>query len=176
MSGGVLGGAEFSPCRRYRYALWREWDASLPTVVFCGLNPSTADETKDDPTIRRELGYARDWLFGRLVMVNAYAWRDTDRKRMLTVEDPIGPENLATVVHCARQAPLFVAAWGNDIRQRDEWILRRALRAAGVTIHCLRVTSKGHPEHPLYLPRDLHPVTWPGGRAWAHTWKPEETK
>lgn len=172
----MIKGATFSPCRRYRYALWREWDQSLPTVVFCGLNPSTADESKDDPTIRRELGYARDWQFGRLIKVNAYAWRDTDPKKMLAAEDPIGPDNLCEVLMHARAAALFIAAWGNNIRERDAFVLRTLLRQAGVTIHVLRLTGKGQPEHPLYLPRTLRPVTWPGARAWAHAWKPEEIK
>lgn len=159
-------GATFSPCRRYRYALWREWDPALPTVVFCGLNPSIADEERDDPTIRRELGYARDWGFGRLIKVNAYAWRDTDPKKMLAVEDPIGPDNLATVVHWATHCDLFIAAWGNNIREREAFPLRMALRRARVTIHVLRLTGKGNPEHPLYLARNLRPVTWPGGAQW----------
>lgn len=164
-------GATISPCLRYRYALWREWDALLPTVVFCGLNPSTADAINDDPTIRRELGYARDWGFGRLVKVNAYGWRDTDPKKMLAADEPIGPDNLATVVRCASAAALFVAAWGNNIRERDAFALRTLLRQAGVRIHVLRLTAKGNPEHPLYLPRHLRPVTWPGGIPWARTWE-----
>jgi hypothetical protein len=162
-------GASFSACRRYRYALWREWDATLPTVVFCGLNPSTADEMKDDPTIRRELGFARDWGFGRLVKVNAYGWRDTHPKKMLAAEDPVGPENLATVVRCAQRAALFVAGWGNNIRASDALTLITLLRRGGVAIHVLRLTGKGNPEHPLYLPRNLRPVTWPGGKPWART-------
>jgi hypothetical protein len=101
--------------------------------------------------------------------VNAYGWRDTDPKKMLAVEDPTGPENLATVVRCAQRAALFVAAWGNNIRARDAWFLTSALRRAGVTIHVLRLTAKGNPEHPLYLPRTLRPVTWPGAKAWAPT-------
>lgn len=172
----MKAGATLSPCRLYRYALWREWDETLPTVVFCGLNPSTADETKDDPTIRRELGYARDWRFGRLVKVNAYGWRETDRKKMLQQDDPSGPENLATVLHHAMRCALFVAAWGNDVRPRDAFVLRTLLRQAGVSIHVLRLTGKGNPEHPLYLPRNLRPVTWPGGREWQHTFTPEEIK
>jgi hypothetical protein len=162
----MITGATFSPCGFYRFALWREWDATRPTVVFCGLNPSTADATKDDPTIRRELGFARDWGFGRLVKVNAYGWRSTDPKAMLSADEPIGPGNLETVVRCASAAALFVAAWGNNIRERDAFALRTLLRQAGVTIHVLRLTGKGNPEHPLYLPRNLRPVTWPGGRPW----------
>lgn len=159
-------GATISPCRRYRYKLWREWDASRPAVVFCGLNPSTATASRDDPTIRRELGYARDWGFGKLIKVNAYGWRSPDPKAMLQAEDPIGPENLAIVLSEARHAALFVAAWGNHIRDRDAFVLRTLLRQSGVRIHVLRLTKAGNPEHPLYLARNLVPVSWPGGKPW----------
>lgn len=172
----MIKGATFSSCRRYRLALWRQWDERLPTVVFCGLNPSTADETKDDNTIRRGIGYARDWEFGRLVMVNAYGWRDTDPKKMLAADDPIGPGNISEIVYQATNAALFVAGWGNNIRERDSFTLRTVLRNAGVTIHVLRLTGKGQPEHPLYLPRSLRPVTWPGARSWSHPFAPEEIK
>lgn len=164
----MISGATFSPCRRYRYALWREWDASKPTVIFCGLNPSTADETQDDPTIRRELGYARDWGFGRLVKVNAYGLRSTDPKGLWKVEDPRGPDNfLAIKVHAfealhKRAGGLFVAAWGNNIRERDAFELRRVLRLEGVPVHVLRLTKQGQPNHPLYLPKGLQPVPWNG--------------
>lgn len=163
-------GATFSPCRRYRYCLWREWDSSLPTVVFCGLNPSTADEHDDDATIRRVLAFSRAWGFGRLIMVNAYAWCDRDRKRMLrTVAEPVGPDNAATIRYWATHAALFVAAWGNDIRAREAFAVRTLLRQAGVAIHVLRLTGQGNPEHPLYLPGHLRPITWPGGKPWAPT-------
>lgn len=162
----MIRGAMFSECRRYRYALWRQWDPSLPTVVFCGLNPSTADETIDDPTIRRELGYARDWGFGRLVKVNVYGWRSTDPKALWRAPDPRGPDNfLAIKVHCfeamtRRTDGLFVAAWGNNVRERDALELRRLLRFEGVTVHALKITKQGQPNHPLYLPRHLSPVPW----------------
>jgi len=159
-------GATFSPCRRYRYALWRAWDPHLPTVVFCGLNPSTADETQDDPTIRRELGFARDWGFGRLVKVNAYGWRATDSKELWRTADPRGPDNfLAIKVHCfeaiqKREGGLFVAAWGNNIRKSDAVELRRMLRFQGVPVHVLKLTKQGQPNHPLYLPRSAVPFPW----------------
>lgn|SRR5262245_12423624 len=162
----MLKGARLSPCRRYRLALWRQWDPALPTVVFCGLNPSTADENDDDATIRRELGFARDWGFGRLVKVNAYGWRDTDPKKMLAAEDPIGPGNLSEVIYWATNAPLFVACWGNNIRERHAYMLCKLVRQTGATIHVLRLTQRGNPEHTLRLPRKLRPVTWPGGRPW----------
>lgn len=161
-----ISGATMSPCGRYRYALWRQWDGSKPTVVFCGLNPSTADGMTDDATIRRELGFARDWGFGRLMKVNAYGWRATDPKKMLAAADPIGPENTATVLAEARRAALFIAAWGNHIRDRDAFVLRTLLRQLDVRIHVLRLTHSGNPYHPLYLPRSSWPVTWPGAERW----------
>jgi hypothetical protein len=154
--------ATFSPCRLYRYTLTREWDESLPTVVFCGLNPSTADETLDDPTIRREVGFAKDWGFGRLVKVNAYGYRSTDPKGLWTVDDPRGEDNFMWIRHWATKPGVtFVAAWGNNIRDRDAFELRRLLRGNGVTVHALKLTKTGNPSHPLYLPKTLKPFAWP---------------
>lgn len=73
-------GAEFSPCRRYRYVLWRTWDPAAGSVNFIGLNPSTADEQVDDPTIRCCIGFARDWGYGGLVMTNLFAIPATTRR------------------------------------------------------------------------------------------------
>lgn len=160
-------GAKFSPCRRYRYALWREWDPSKPTVVFCGLNPSTADENDDDPTIRRCLRFAREWGFGHLVMLNVYGWRSTDPRGLLEVNDPTGPENLAIILRWAQRARLFVCCWGNGIRHIDGFRLRQELRSKGVRLHVLKLTAQGQPWHPLYLRSDSWPVTWPGGERWS---------
>lgn len=155
-------GATFSPCRRYRYALWREWDAEQPTVVFCGLNPSTADETRDDPTVRREVGFARSWGYGRYVKVNAYGLRSTDPRGLWQVDDPRGPDNFLAIKVHAQRSRMFVAAWGNHIRDPDAFELRRMLRLEGINVHALRLTKSGNPQHPLYLPRDLQPFPWPG--------------
>jgi hypothetical protein len=153
-------GATFSPCRTYRYALWREWDTSLPTVVFCGLNPSTADETQDDPTIRRELGYAKAWGFGRYVKVNAYALRSTDPKGLWKVEDPYGPDNIATISEWSRKAQLFVAAWGNNIRPDQVWKLRLLFDVNRTKVHVIGLTKAGQPIHPLYQLKTAKPFLW----------------
>lgn len=88
--------AKFSPDRKYRYSLWRSWDGLWPTdgyVLFIGLNPSTADETKDDPTIRRCIGYAKAWRFSTFCMGNIFAFRATLPADMKKAQDPVGPEN-----------------------------------------------------------------------------------
>ena len=84
--------AEFSPCRTYRYALWRWWDRSRPYAMFIGLNPSTADEVNNDPTVSRCIGYSRRWGYGGLCMTNIFAYRSTDPARMKAHSAPIGGE------------------------------------------------------------------------------------
>jgi hypothetical protein len=86
-------GAEFSECQQYRYTLWRTWDSQADRVMFIGLNPSTADETEDDPTIRRCIRFAKDWGYGGILMMNAYAYRSTAPRGLKQVTDPIGPRN-----------------------------------------------------------------------------------
>lgn len=153
-------GALFSPCDGYRYTLTRQWDVELPTLCVCGLNPSTADAEKDDPTIRREIGFARDLGFGRLVKVNAYGWRSTDPKGLWKCADPNGPDNWTHVVEEACAARKFVAAWGNNIRLADEHALVTILLRAGVNICAFSLTKDGHPGHPLYLPKTSVPFLW----------------
>src|SRR5687768_16866498 len=104
-------GARFSACRTYRFELWRIWDEDGPKLNVIGLNPSTADENLDDPTIRRCIGFARDWGFGGLVMTNLFAYRSTDPKGLAAVDDPVGPNNdYHLEIAACSGTPL--AAWG----------------------------------------------------------------
>ncbi len=149
--------AVLSLCRNYRYALSRVWDSSQPYVLFIGLNPSTADETEDDPTIRRCLGFAKSWGYGGLVMANLFAWRATNPADMKQQDDPIGEKNDAWLVELARHAGVVVAAWGNDgsFRQRSAQI-----QALLPDLHYLKLNGTGEPAHPLYLKQTLRPVHW----------------
>lgn len=148
-------GAAFSPCRNYRYALWRWWDKDKPYAMFVGLNPSTADETLDDPTIRRCKRFASDWGYGGLVMTNLFAIRATDPKVMLAHSDPVGVENDDYLRDLARHAALVVAAWGahGGHQGRDEDVLRLI-----PGVHHLGLTKAGKPRHPLYLRADSRPA------------------
>lgn len=150
-------GAEFSPCRLYRYALWRIWDPAAGTVNFIGLNPSTADEQVDDPTIRRCIGFARDWGYGGLVMTNLSAFRATKPAVMKTAAEPVGRDNDSWLMRVAAEARVVVAAWGNDgaYLGRDHQV-RRLMPS----LHCLDLTKRGRPRHPLYLPAELLPRPW----------------
>lgn len=145
--------AVLSPCRLYRYELWRRW-SDAAACVFVGLNPSTADETNDDPTIRKCVGYAKRWGYGSLCMVNLFAFRATLPKDMLAADDPIGPDNDATLKRLAADAGIVIAAWGNDGGHlgRD-----KAVMAMLPELHCLKQNKDGSPAHPLYLRGDAMP-------------------
>src|SRR5689334_17692530 len=106
-------GATFSPCRRWRYLLWRRWDASKPVANFLMLNPSTADEVKLDPTCSRARDYAERWGYGALIVTNVFGFRSTDPLLMKREKDPVGPGNDSAIVRAAKQADIVVCAWGN---------------------------------------------------------------
>lgn len=151
----VKRSATFSPCRRYRYALWRTWDAARPGVLFIGLNPSTADEVADDPTIRRCMGYARSWGYGGVCVANLFAWRATKPADLRAAEDPVGADNDAWLARLADGASLVVAAWGNH----GAWLGRsREVAEMLPDLHCLQRNRSGEPTHPLYLRRGLRPM------------------
>ncbi len=150
--------ATFSPCGLYRYELRRVWNAKRRTMVFVGLNPSTADESTDDPTIRRILGFADDWGFGTLVMLNAFAFRSTDPKalhaRAARKREVVGPENDATIARAfeAHRSGKLVVGWGAHgvLLERGRHVAEMAAAIHGRP-QCLGRTESGEPKHPLYL-------------------------
>lgn len=145
--------AVLSSCGQYRYELWRRW-ADGPHVLFIMLNPSTADATNDDATIRKCVAYAKRWGFGALCVGNLFAFRATDPKDMKAAADPIGPENDATLARLASEAGVIVAAWGahGTHMSRDKAVMKML-----PTINALHVTKDGSPGHPLYLKGDSTP-------------------
>lgn len=148
---------------RYRYALWRQLDAAAEanedsTVLFVMLNPSTADAHIDDPTLRRCIGFARSWGYGRLAVGNLYAWRSPKPADLATAPDPVGPDNDDWLADLVSDALLVVVAWGaSDWMNPDRALAvceRLSDRAPGAGFFCLGTTADGHPAHPLYLPND----------------------
>lgn len=156
----MRNGATLSPCRTYRYDLWRTWIGGEGYAMFVGLNPSTADETQDDPTIRRCIAFAKSWGYAGLCMTNLFAFRATDPEDMKRAADPVGPQNDLVLKERAGRAGVVVAAWGvHGTYKNRAWAVRMALPQ----LHCLRLTKDGHPGHPLYLPKTLVPVEWAWG-------------
>ena len=147
--------AQLSDCRTWRYALWRTWDESLPRVMFIGLNPSTADETHDDPTLVRCMGFARSWGFGGVCTANLFAFRATDPADMMAAADPVGPDNDEWLRRLAGEAGLVIAAWGNG----GGFMGRSAqVRAWFPELHALKVNATGEPAHPLHQPARARPI------------------
>lgn len=144
--------AEISGCGKYRYMLRRIWDTEIGLVHWIMLNPSTADATIDDPTIRRCMGFARAWGYGGIYVTNLFAYRTTDPSLLpLTNEACVGPDNDKWIdfgIHC----PRIVCAWGAHPRAaaRGKQVVRM-LRDAGADPRCLGTTKDGHPRHPLYV-------------------------
>lgn len=164
----------FSPCRAFRYTLWREFDIDLLTgcaddnlnshkfVQFIGLNPSTADEVQDDPTIRRCIGFAKAWGFGALCMTNLFGFRATDPKVMKLERDPRGHQTLENekwIFNVARDAGMTVAAWGTDGKHMAQGeIVKSQLTCGGIAVHHLGLNQDSTPKHPLYLKSSTLPV------------------
>ena len=143
----MRGTADFDATGRYRWRLGRIWGEG-PRVVFVMLNPNQADAERDDPSIRRCIGFARAWGHGSLDVVNLFAWRCRDPRDLRGAIDPVGPDNDAWIARVVAGADVVVA-WGNHgaLQGRDRAVLD-LLRAPW----CLGTTRLGHPRHPLYLP------------------------
>ena len=150
--------AIISECGTYRYLLQRSWDVKLKAVCFVMLNPSTADASVDDPTIRRCLGFSQRLGFGQLEVVNLFALRSTNPANLRKHRDPVGPENDEQIITAAHVCNITICAWGNNggYKDRDKMILE-LLRDNGVVPHALRLSKDGRPAHPLYLPYSLQP-------------------
>jgi hypothetical protein len=160
--------AVFSPCRTWRYVLRRRW-APGPVVAFILLNPSTADESENDPTITRCIDFAKRWGFSGLVLGNIFALCSTDPDALYEAKDPIGHspsgENDRWLDQIVREAEgCVVLGWGmhGTYMARGEAVAAR-LRAEhpGITLKAFLRTKGGQPGHPLYIPASMELQEWP---------------
>lgn len=163
----VLRTAVLSPDGVYRYRLGRTWDATRVHDLWIMLNPSTADASIDDPTIRRCTGFSRGWGSGGIAVVNLFALRATDPVELGRHPDPIGPANGEAITSAARTAVAeggrIVCAWGAQpmavTRGRDV-VASLVSVATADRLLALGVTRSGAPKHPLYVRGDTYPAPW----------------
>ena len=156
------GEATYSPCKKYRYTLTRPLDAIGPNVLFVMLNPSTATEETNDPTISRCIGYATRWGAKELRIGNVYALRSTDPKG-LRCDDPVGLDNDRALIGLGCWADIIICAWGNGVPGIGfgERIRTVVSNLQPSKLHALKINEKsGQPAHPLYLRGDLKPQKW----------------
>lgn len=162
MSDLLVTDAVFSDCRTWRYDLTRVWEREEDPILvnFLLLNPSTADETQDDPTIRRCQGFARAWGYEGCIITNIFAFRATDPADMKAAKDPVGPDNDWWIHHHAVQCEAVVCAWGTHgvHKEREREVLKLL---QGIELRCLGKTKHNHPKHPLYLRADTKTEVYP---------------
>jgi hypothetical protein len=161
----VAVSAIISPCGLYRYRLERHGLAGAGAVAWIMVNPSTADATQDDATIRKVIGFTERMGGGFAIVGNKFAYRATDVRELRTAADPRGPENDAHLEAIMREAPVVIAAWGPLAKLPDH--LRRRWRTvcgiadrAGVKLMCFGTAQDGQPRHPLMLAYDTPLVEW----------------
>jgi hypothetical protein len=159
--GDTLSSAVYSRCGTYRYALSRVWEPDVPPLLFILLNPSTATEQRNDPTLARCETRARRMGFGGVCVVNLFALRATDPRLLRHVADPVGPMNDATLIDHLARAALVICGWGarGRLAGRDSGVLRLVM-ASGHRPHHLGLTRADQPMHPLYRPLNLLPQPW----------------
>jgi hypothetical protein len=152
--------AIISDCGQYRYRLTREVDPfEMRALLWIMLNPSTADASIDDPTIRRLKGFTKHWGCGSFSVVNAYALRSKSPKDLWRASDPVGPDNDTWIAGECKKYDTVVVAWGAHARPERISKLREILRASR-QVMCLGVTASGAPKHPLYLPYETPLIEW----------------
>lgn len=153
--------AAFSSCGRFRHALGRHWDRSLGYVTFIGLNPSTADAEKDDPTIRRCICFARDWGYGGIEMCNLFDWRATDPKDLPRKNLSLAVSYMNEIAMRVRthDSKVVIAAWGNVpwAQGRIDEVFRNVFKEEK-RWDCLGFTKDRFPRHPLYVPKVTMPT------------------
>jgi hypothetical protein len=156
----VEGYALFGGIRsEYRYVLGRMWNRLLPATMFIMMNPSIADTDADDPTAARCQTFARGWGSGCLYVVNTFAYRTTDKRQLMAVPDPVGPENDRHILAMAKRSKMIVVAYGrphNSLRQRGLDVCSM-LKRHGYQLYALKLNADGTPRHPLYLSADSEP-------------------
>jgi hypothetical protein len=149
-------GAHFSACRKYRYYLWRIWDETKPMVAFIGLNPSTANESENDPTIRRVVSFANSWGFGGVYMLNLFAYCSPYPKELNVCDDPVF-DNDYYLKFIASTVDEIIFAWGNykEAKERSIHVSKMFPDAK-----CLIKNNDGTPRHPLYVPGNTKPISF----------------
>ena len=165
LKGDAQSVAVYSDCEKYRYLLTRVWDEGAPKALFILLNPSTATEVQNDPTVERCERRARALGFGGFRVTNIFAYRATDPKVMRAQADPVGPGNDAAIHDSLEWASgagdRVICAWGTHGAHRERGAaVEELLRASGRDLHHLGLTKSGAPKHPLYIGYDRQPEPW----------------
>ena len=153
--------AVYSDCEKYRYSLTRIWQPKGKKAFFVMLNPSTATEVQNDPTVERCERRSRTLGFGAFRVANIFAWRDTDPRKMRSSADPVGPENDAAITEGCAWADQIICAWGTHGEHLKRGAqVEKIMRATNLPLYHLGLSKAGHPKHPLYIAYAIQPQLW----------------
>lgn len=159
--GDAASVAVYSDCEKYRYSLTRVWNPNGRKALFIMLNPSTATEVQNDPTVERCERRARVLGFGAFRVTNIFAWRDTDPKNMRAAADPVGPQNDIAIVQACRWGDQIICGWGTHGAHKGRGdAVEKLLRDTSLPLHHLGLTKAGQPKHPLYIAYAQQPMAW----------------
>lgn len=149
----TASGAIFSDCRTYRYVLWRIWDQQSELVSFIGLNPSNANESKDDQTIRKVTRLTKNWNFGGLIMVNLYAYITPYPNELIKVKDPIADNDIWLEKYLP-ECQKIIFAWGaSPLAEQRAKLITESWNGCS-----LGYNKNGSPKHPLYIKDTTGPI------------------
>ncbi|UWQ97627.1 DUF1643 domain-containing protein [Rhodobacteraceae bacterium M385] len=161
LKGDAASVAVYSDCEAYRYSLTRVWDEAGERGLFIMLNPSTATEVQNDPTVERCERRSRALGYGAFRVLNIFAYRATDPRDMRRAEDPVGPENDAALLQGLDWADRVICAWGTHgehLGRGPE--VAALLKGTGRELLHLGLSKAGHPKHPLYIGYKVQPQVW----------------
>ncbi|MFP7174948.1 DUF1643 domain-containing protein [Priestia filamentosa] len=155
----MITGANLDETRVYRYSLWRIWDETKPRVVFIMLNPITEGETKDNPTVRRCIAFAKEWGYGSLEVVNLFSYRASTPEMLKKAKEPVGASNEQFLLQAANRAERIVLAWGihGAFLKQNEKVLTLL---KSYPLYALGVTKERHPRHPLFMKKSAKPLLY----------------
>ena len=156
-SGAVITG-------NYRYLLWREWNTNNKTISFIMLNPNSADADINDPTITRCINFAQSWGYGRLEVVNMFAYRTSKPSLLKKAVEPIGSDNDRFIVESVERCDRVILAWGNHGKWQKQDLYVLQLLKSYKHLYSLGITKQGCPRHPLYLCSTTKPQIYPNIR------------
>jgi len=158
--------AVISADNKHRFSLWRSWTMTIPEniIAFIGLNPSTADDKEDDPTIRRCINFSKSWGFDAMRVVNIFSFRATDPKRLHCEKTPNHSLNDRSIIEAAKYSDKIVCMWGSHglFLYRQEEVLKLL---KGFQLYCFAVNGNGTPKHPLYLSKKTELISYPAQEA-----------
>lgn len=158
------GPALLSPDRQYRYWLLRDWKPGERRIAWIGLNPSTADEQRLDPTLRRIYDFSELWGYDGFIMLNLFAFRATVPRVMLLHPEPVGQDNDSHILRVAGEVDKIMCAWGVDgvHRNRSQEVVKMLTDAGhGTKLHAVKINRDGQPGHPLYVRKSISPFRYP---------------